>query len=317
MTTSPASRWPPQNTGVARVLLHDLLALEGSGVQLAQRRAGVRELGERRSQRLRARGLTYAESRPYQVGDDARSIDWRVTARSARTHTKLFEEEREQPVWLCVDLRPTMHFGTRAAFKSVHAAHVAALLGWSAMAAGDRIGCLTWSPRGITALPPRRGRPALLAALGLLARAGLKAEDNVALVPTGRIRATASALLAAAGSRTQLYVLSDFLAFDEVAFTELSTLGRRHRLAMLQVIDPFEEAPPALNGAWAIDDGGQPVRYDARTMSGRADTPARLAERLAGIATRTGGHHCLARTTESPAAVAARLLGAAERSGNR
>lgn len=317
MTTSSASRWPPRNTGVARVLLQDLLGLEGPGVELAQRRAGVRELGERRSQRLRARGLTYAESRPYQVGDDARSIDWRVTARSARTHTKLFEEEREQPVWLCVDLRQTMHFGTRAAFKSVHAAHVAALLAWSAMAAGDRIGCLAWTPNGITALPPRRGRPALLAALGLLARAGLEALATPAPESTGRIRATASALLESAGSRAQIYVLSDFVAFDEVAFTELTALGRRHRLAMLQVIDPFEEAPPALNGAWAIDDGGQPMRFDARTMSGRADSPVRLGERLAGVAARTGGHHCSARTTESPAAVAARLLGAAGRPGNR
>ncbi|MEQ8659878.1 MAG: DUF58 domain-containing protein, partial [Gammaproteobacteria bacterium] len=72
--------------------------------------------------RLRGRGMEYDESRPYQPGDDIRQIDWRVTARTGRPHTKLFREERERPVFLCVDYRHGMFFATQGVFKSVQAA---------------------------------------------------------------------------------------------------------------------------------------------------------------------------------------------------
>ena len=81
------------------------------------------------SRRL-GRGLDFAEVREYQPGDDVRMIDWKVTARSGKAHTKLFVEERERPVLLVVDFRASMRFGTRGMYKSVLAARLAALLGW-------------------------------------------------------------------------------------------------------------------------------------------------------------------------------------------
>ncbi len=72
--------------------------------------------------RFRGRGMEFDESRPYQPGDDPRSIDWRVTARSTTAYTKLFREERERPVLVVVDLRCSMHFATQGCFKSVNAA---------------------------------------------------------------------------------------------------------------------------------------------------------------------------------------------------
>ena len=77
---------------------------------------------------FRGRGMEFDESRPYQPGDDPRSIDWRVTARSTTAYTKLFREERERPVLVCADLRSNMHFATRGCFKSVNAARAAALI---------------------------------------------------------------------------------------------------------------------------------------------------------------------------------------------
>jgi len=316
--SNPASRWPPLGSGVAHVRLEDLLALEAQGVRLARHREGTRDSGERHSARLRARGLAYAESRPYQTGDDARSIDWRVTARTTRTHTKLFEEEREQPVWLCVDLRESMHFGTRAAFKSVQAAHVAALLGWSALAGGDRVGCLALTSDGPKIRPPRRGRPALLAVLGLLVRAaGLVARADTR-AGTAAVRVAAGPLIDAAGSRARVYVLSDFIAFDAAAFTELRALAHRHLLTLLQVVDPFEQSPPPLPGAWMSDAHGRPTRFDPQAMSERPDTPQRLGERLEQIATLTGAGFFTTLTTEAPRSVAKRLLaGARPRTGAR
>ena len=111
---------------------------------------------------FRGRGMEYDESRPYQPGDDPRSIDWRVTARSATAYTKLFREERERPVLVCVDLRASMHFATRGCFKSVNASRAAALLSWAAHHRGDRLGGLIFGDTTHRELKPRLGRRAAL-----------------------------------------------------------------------------------------------------------------------------------------------------------
>ena len=89
---------------------------------------------------FKGRGMSFDEVRPYQPGDEIRHMDWRVTARSGKPHTKLFEEEREQGLLLALDCNPGMRFGTRVRFKSVQAARAGALLAWMASAAGDRVG---------------------------------------------------------------------------------------------------------------------------------------------------------------------------------
>jgi uncharacterized protein (DUF58 family) len=91
--------------------------------------------------RFRGRGMEFAEVRAYQPGDDVRSIDWRVTARRGKAHTKLFHEERERPVLVAVDYRTPMFFATRGCFKAVQVSRLAALLAWQALGRGDRIGC--------------------------------------------------------------------------------------------------------------------------------------------------------------------------------
>ena len=82
---------------------------------------------------FKGRGMEFDEARLYQDGDDPRSIDWRLTARTGRAYTKLFREERERPVFCWVDQRPAMQFATRGVFKSVQAARLSALLGWAAV----------------------------------------------------------------------------------------------------------------------------------------------------------------------------------------
>ena len=128
----------------------------------------------------RGRGLEFQEVRPYVSGDDPRTIDWRVTARRGKPHTKLFREERERPVWLLADLNARMFFGTRRQLKSTVVVRAAALLAWSAALGGDRVGAVVAGagllhesfrrgPRSGRACPcslrcwrcsrPRQGRP--------------------------------------------------------------------------------------------------------------------------------------------------------------
>src|SRR5690348_9135392 len=105
---------------------------------------------------FRGRGLEFQEVRPYVAGDDPRSIDWRVTARRGRPHTKLFHEERERPVWVLVDLHAGLFFGTRRQLKSSVALRAAALFAWAASMGGDRVGAvIAGAARGKAAAPVR------------------------------------------------------------------------------------------------------------------------------------------------------------------
>lgn len=96
--------------------------------------------------KLRGRGMDFAEVRNYQAGDEIRHMEWRVTARTGRPHVKIYQEERERPVVILTDFNPSMIFGTRIAFKSVIAARLTALLAWTVIKEGDRVGGVFFQP---------------------------------------------------------------------------------------------------------------------------------------------------------------------------
>ena len=112
--------------------------------------------------RSKGRGMEFDEVRHYQIGDDVRAIDWRVTARTGKTHTKLFREEIERPVLVATDLSQNMHFGSKLLFKSVQAAHLAALVAWHAKSRGDRIGGLVFRDEQHIELKPRSRKAGVL-----------------------------------------------------------------------------------------------------------------------------------------------------------
>ncbi len=112
--------------------------------------------------RSKGRGMEFDEVRHYQTGDDVRAIDWRVTARTGKTHTKLFREEIERPVLIATDLSQNMHFGSKLLFKSVQAAHLAALIAWHAKIRGDRLGGLVFCDEQHIELKPRSRKAGVL-----------------------------------------------------------------------------------------------------------------------------------------------------------
>src|SRR5690606_32335945 len=129
-----------------RVTLERLIALKPAGESLKLTTPRVRALGAGgHLSAFKGRGVEFDESRPYQPGDDLRTMDWRVTARTGKAHTKVFREERNRPVIVWLDLRSSMLFGTRGVYKGVRAAEAAAIIAWSAVANGDRFGGLVFS----------------------------------------------------------------------------------------------------------------------------------------------------------------------------
>jgi len=251
------------------------LASEGNGVtarpgELAALRQGARQLELGAPRRVhtplagpylspfRGRGLDFEEVRGYQPGDDVRHIDWRVTARTGRAHSKVFHEERDRPLWLLLDAGPSMHFGTRRAFKSVAAARAAALLAWAAQLAGDPLGGLAVSWSGLSEIPAGSGERHLMDVLAAFARAteepggDAAAQDgepaNVS-VPEALLR-----LRRRARSGSRVFVLSDFYGFGEEWRSQLSDLGRRCDLSCVLVYDALEAAAPP-SGRYRVSDG--------------------------------------------------------------
>ncbi|MDH3620225.1 MAG: DUF58 domain-containing protein, partial [Gammaproteobacteria bacterium] len=195
--------------------------------------------------RFRGRGMEFDESRPYQPGDDPRSIDWRVTARSTTAYTKLFREERERPVLVAVDLRSNMHFATQGCFKSVNASRAAALLSWAAHHRGDRLGGLIFGDTTHRELKPRLGRRAALRFVHELAEhPDWVRRDSEPTNPDALTQAM-SALRRVARPGSLVVVISDFVDFTRAAQSYLSSVARHNEVLAVFLNDPLErELPP-------------------------------------------------------------------------
>ncbi|QDU61599.1 hypothetical protein Pan216_24600 [Planctomycetes bacterium Pan216] len=185
--------------------------------------------------RLRGRGLAFEEVRPYQPGDDVRSLDAKVTARTGEAYVKRFAEERERVAWLLVDQSPSMAFGSIERTKAQAALETAALLALSAAVESDRIGLVTFG-RTIHRVAPERGRRhALRIVRDLLL-------DQSATPTSSTLSDGVETLRRAAHGRSVIFVLSDLL--DDDALHGLRRLRHRHELFVLQPIDPLERRLP-------------------------------------------------------------------------
>lgn len=240
---------------------------------------------------FRGRGMEFDEVRLYQAGDDIRTIDWRVTARTGRTHTKLFQEERERPVLILLDCRSFMRFGTRDTFKSVLAAKAAAVLTWISIEAGDRVGGVIATPTGLHSYSPQRSRARVLGFVKAMADG---TQEGFALSPAARAVKEAPAApepaLADAVARlrrtarpgTLVFVISDFHDFTEAAARELSRLALQAQVTNIFVYDALEEAMPA-RGAYPVSDGAAVRLMDGGNRAMREAYAERFAARRAAL----------------------------------
>ncbi|MEC9196644.1 MAG: DUF58 domain-containing protein [Pseudomonadota bacterium] len=203
---------------------------------------------------FRGRGMEYAESRAYQPGDEPRAIDWRLTARSGETWTKLYHEERERPVFLLIDLRSTMQFGTRTRFKAHMAAEIAAALAWTGHDGGDRVGATILTRTGLVEVAPSRSRAALLGLLKRVSDGTLLGVEASGEVPM----ATAlKRLTRVCRPGTLAFIISDFADLDAAEERELRRLSRRAHVSCIALYDRMEADLPDRGGK--LSDGSAAV----------------------------------------------------------
>ena len=227
-----------QGADGVRPALAELIALRAAVVGRRAPRHGRHGVAGPAASPLRGRGMEYAESREYAVGDDARHIDWRLTARSGRPHTKLFQAERERLTLLVADTSPSLYFGTRARFKSVQAARAGAVAAWAAVRDGDRLAALRGSHREAP-VPPTSGVRGALRVLDALVRWYAKPPaDDLGL---GSALDQAIRVLRP-GSR--LVVLADPSSIAAVEERRWPALAMHHEVVVLMLEDPLERDPP-------------------------------------------------------------------------
>lgn len=205
---------------------------------------------------LKGRGMAFDETRLYQPGDDVRRIDWRVTARTDKPHSKVFREERERPMFIAVDYRATMAFATRGVFKSVQAAQVAGLLAWAALKQGDRIGGQIFSDTGCQELRPQTGKPALLRFFNALVNPAYSGEA------VDKLDKPLARLMHHARPGSRVYILSDFRGMNSMAENHLANLARHCEVVLVHIADPLEMRLPA-KGRYRFTDGWRDVLIDS------------------------------------------------------
>lgn len=266
-----------------------LASIKSNGVELAmpellhyQNKTALIDLSARKNihgqmsgnylSRNKGRGMEFDEVRHYQTGDDIRAIDWRVTARTGKTHTKLFREELERPVIIATDLSASMHFGSQLLFKSVQAAHLASLVAWHAKNRGDRLGGIVFNQNEHLELKPRSRKEGVLHYLHALTSLHLsqhtsqhqalaKQSDNNNPNNLNYFNDNCARIRQIAKPGSLVYLITDAQSIKEVliqntkqqstlsqkssALRHLTQISQHCELVICLITDPLEQELPA------------------------------------------------------------------------
>jgi uncharacterized protein (DUF58 family) len=271
-------------------------------------------LAGRHASRLRGRGLDFEEIRAYLSGDDVRSIDWRVTARTGSAHVRVYTEERERTALVLVDQRQAMFFGTRLNLKSVAAAEAAALCAWRVCLSGDRVGAVVFDDADLVALRPQRSQAQVLRILEAIVakNRGLKADGDVKNAP-GMLNQALERAQSLAGHDCLIVVASDFDGADEKTHRLVTGLSQHNDVVAVLVHDPSAKDLPE-RGRLVVAGGELQVQVDVGPGSQREALLAFSSERMKPVLEwpRTLGVPVLPLSTaEDVATQMGRLLGTA------
>lgn len=229
--------------------------------------------------KLRGRGLDFDEIRKYQPGDDPRTIDWKVTARTREAHTRVYTEERERPVLLVVDQRAGMFFGSVRMMKSVAAAEAAALAAWRTVAVKDRVGGVVFSDTAIVEVRPQRTRSTVMRLLRTIAdqNRALKADT---LAKPGALNEAIRRASRLVTHDALVVLISDATGADAETQSLLTAIARHNDVVVAFVSDPLE-AELSDAGRVVVSDGDRQMEVDTASESLRGKFRGELAERKA------------------------------------
>lgn len=263
--------------------LRDLVASQrrAQGFSFLPRQPVHSLLAGRHASRLRGRGLNFEEIRRYQNGDDIRQIDWKVTARTRKTHSRVFTEERERATLLLVDQRITMFFGSVRNMKSVTAAEAAALTAWRVLVQKDRVGALMFNDSKIEEIRPQRSHSTVMRILHAIV------QQNHELSVTGGTEANPGMFNEVlrrcdrlAKHDCLICIISDAYGHDEESRQLLTRIAWHNDVLFAFIHDPLEVELPAA-GLLVFSDGRWQLELDTNNRGFRERFRATFAEQRA------------------------------------
>lgn len=211
---------------------------------------------------FKGRGMAFSEVREYQFGDDARDIDWNVTARMNRPYVKVFEEERELTVMIMVDVSGSLNFGTVQCMKRDMVTEIAATLAFAAIENNDKVGLIFFSDRVEKYIPPQKGRKHILYLIRELLDFTPESSRTSVSVPL-------EFLTNALKKRCTAFMLSDFLTSEDYK-NAMTIANRKHDLVAIQVYDRRAKELPDV-GLLKVHDAetGQDIYVDSSSRAVR------------------------------------------------
>ena len=249
---------PPDQDPRVYADLQELIRLQfkAKGFSYLPRQPVHSVLHGRHASRLRGRGLNFDELRNYLPGDDIRNVDWKASARSNRPQVRVYTEERDRPVWLLVDQRISMFFGSRERLKSVTAAEAAAVSAWRVLGMGDRVGAMVFNDSAIVEIKPQRSRNQVMGILGEVVRQNHALHAGADIVPGPAIfNSVLRRLLPLVGHDALVVLITDTNGADDHSARLVTRINQHNDVMVLRVYDPMERRLP---------DAGRLVMSDGR-----------------------------------------------------
>lgn len=226
-------------------------------------------LAGRYGSRLRGRGMNFEELRRYQPGDDIRTLDWKVTARTRNPYVRTYTEEKDRAVLLLVDQRINMFFGTKRQFKSVTAAELAAIGAWRSLAVGDRVGAIVFNDSEIVEIAPQQSEQTVMAILGAVTRMNHELSATSAVQPNGpMLNRVLESVRKMATHDLLVIAISDFYGAEPATDRCITTLTSHNDMLALLTYDPSRQHP--VNQSLTLSDGTRKVELDLSEKANRA-----------------------------------------------
>ena len=242
------------------VKLDELIKLQykASGFSFLPRQPVHSILSGRHASKLRGRGLNFEELRNYLPGDDTRNIDWKVTARTRIPHVRVYTEEKDRTVWLLVDQRVSMFFGSQQRMKSVVAAEVAAISAWRVLSVGDRVGAMVFNDSDISVIPPHRSRERVMQVLKEVTKKNHALSVKPELKPDpGQLNEVLRRVSALARHDCLVCLITDADGLNSETRRHITRLAEHNDVLAAFIFDPLEKDMPAAGRLRFADNKGQ------------------------------------------------------------
>ena len=242
------------------VQLDELIRLQhkSSGFSFLPRQPVHSVLSGRHASKLRGRGLNFEELRDYLPGDDTRNIDWKVTARTGTPHVRVYTEEKDRSVWMLIDQRVSMFFGSRQRMKSVVAAEVAAISAWRVLSVGDRVGALIFDDNDISVIPPHRSRERVIQILKQVTKKNRQLNANADLKPNpNKLNEALKQVSTLARHDCLVCLITDGDGLNSETRRHVTRLSEHNDVLTALIYDPLEKDLPSAGRLRFADNEGQ------------------------------------------------------------